>query len=187
MNDTAAAVIPHPLRNPCWIRKPASGGPVICATEVSDCVSPSTTPCSSRGVACVIMLVSVGRTRLPERRHRRRQNQHRNRITEREQQVSRRIRRESHSIQHRLAKPLAPFVPARTLQKNPQESRQRPGVAHLLRSELHAVPESRRSANSGNPAVNIAKGNPKRNKLTQPPGQFRPLEIASIFAPLQQR
>ena len=39
--------------------------PVICAIDVNDCVSPSTVPCSSRDVFCVIMLVSVGRTRPP--------------------------------------------------------------------------------------------------------------------------
>ena len=38
---------------------------MISATELSDCVKPSTTPCSSRGVACVIRLVSVGRTMPP--------------------------------------------------------------------------------------------------------------------------
>jgi len=35
------------------------------APEFSDWVRPSTTPCSSRGAACVMRLVSVGRTSDP--------------------------------------------------------------------------------------------------------------------------
>ena len=61
----AAAAKPQTVSNPLVMSNPPKGGAVIIATDCSDCVSPSTTPCSSRGAAFVIKLVSAGRTKLP--------------------------------------------------------------------------------------------------------------------------
>ena len=45
---------------------PATIGETIDAIDISDCVMPSTTPCSCRPACCVIRLVSAGRmTPLP--------------------------------------------------------------------------------------------------------------------------
>src|SRR3954469_8049831 len=63
--EIRAAVKPHAVRNSCSMRYPERRGPMIMEIDVSDCVKPSTTPCSSAPAACVIRLVKAGRTSDP--------------------------------------------------------------------------------------------------------------------------